>query len=82
MSSIKPKPHEPIDVMLRRFKRAHEKSGILGDVRKHECFEKPSERKKRLTAAARKRHLKRKARENPFRNAREKDRSRGGRGNS
>ncbi len=43
---------------LKRFKRQCEKAGILSEVRKREFYEKPSVRRKRKAAAARKRLLK------------------------
>jgi small subunit ribosomal protein S21 len=40
---------------LRRFKKTCEKSGVLADIRRHQHFEKPSERRKRkLNSAKRK----------------------------
>ena len=55
MATIKLKEGERIDSALRRFRKAVDKSGVLSDLRKHEYFEKPSEKKKRKQAAARKR---------------------------
>lgn len=54
---------EPSEVALRRFKRVCEKAGVVADVRRHEYYEKPTEVRKRKAAAARKRHLKKKFRE-------------------
>ena len=48
-------PNESFESLLRRFKKAVEKSDILKTLREYECYEKPSERKKRLKAAAVKR---------------------------
>jgi small subunit ribosomal protein S21 len=46
---------ESFEKALRRFKKSCEKNGILADIRRHEHFEKPSERRKRkLNAAKRK----------------------------
>lgn len=58
MSYVKARPGESIDNLLRRFKKAVENSGRLSDFKKHEVYEKPSIRKKRKQAAARKRALK------------------------
>lgn len=55
MSFIKVKEGERIDSALRRFRKAVDKSGVLSDLRKHEYYEKPSVKKKRKQAAARKR---------------------------
>ena len=38
---------ENVERALRRFKRMVQKAGILADVRKHQRYEKPSERRKR-----------------------------------
>lgn len=61
--AIKIRENEPFDIALRRFKRACEKAGILGEVRRREFFEKPTWARKRERAAAVKRHLKQKSRE-------------------
>jgi len=46
---------ESFEKALRRFKKSCEKNGILSDIRRHEHFEKPSERRKRkLNTAKRK----------------------------
>ena len=41
MPVIKVRENEPFDVALRRFKRSCEKAGILSEVRRRECYEKP-----------------------------------------
>ena len=48
-------PNESIDSALRRFKKMCQKSGVLAEARRHEHFEKPSVRRKKKSAAARKR---------------------------
>jgi len=46
---------EPFEKALRRFKKTCKKSGVLADIRRHQHFEKPSERRKRkLDTAKRK----------------------------
>lgn len=65
MTSVKAKPGESIENLLKRFKKAVENSGILTDYRKHERYEKPSVEKKRKQAAARKRALKSKRKSRP-----------------
>jgi small subunit ribosomal protein S21 len=55
MAFIKVKDGERIDNALRRFRKAVDKSGVMADLKKHEYFEKPSVKKKRKQAAARKR---------------------------
>jgi small subunit ribosomal protein S21 len=63
MPSVKVRDNEPFDIALRRFKRACEKAGVLTEVRRREYYEKPSEERKRKSAAAVKRHLKKLSRE-------------------
>lgn len=46
--------NETIESALKRFRRAVQQDGVLKDARKHEFYEKPSERKKKLKAAAKK----------------------------
>jgi len=58
MSWVIARPGENIESLLRRFKKAVENSGILADIKKNEFYEKPSIRKKRKQAAARKRAIK------------------------
>jgi small subunit ribosomal protein S21 len=52
---IKVKDGERIDSAMRRFRKAVDDSGIMADLRKHEYYEKPSVKRKRKQAAARKR---------------------------
>lgn len=66
MPSIRVKDNEPVEIAVRRFKRACEKAGILTEMRRREFYEKPTEERKRRRAAAVKRHWKRVLRENPF----------------
>ena len=53
MPGIRVKDGESFESALRRFKKKCEKAGILADVRKHQHFEKPSEKRKRKENAAR-----------------------------
>ena len=50
---------ESFERALKRFKKKCEKAGVLSDVRKHQHFEKPSERRKRKVNAARRKMQKR-----------------------
>jgi small subunit ribosomal protein S21 len=50
--------NESFEQLMRRFKRAVEKADIIKEVRKRECFEKPSIKRKRAKAAAIKRAAK------------------------
>ena len=45
---------ESYESAVRRFKKQCEKGGIMADIRKHECYEKPSVKKKKKSAQARK----------------------------
>lgn len=63
MPQVKLKEGEPVDVVIRRFKRSCEKAGVLADVRKREFYEKPTQERKRKKAAAVKRYQKKLARE-------------------
>ncbi len=55
MTLVKVSSDESFEKALRRFKKSCEKNGILADIRRHEHFEKPSERRKRkLNTAKRK----------------------------
>ena len=63
MPIVRLKEGENPEYALRRFKRACEKAGILTELRKRECYEKPTAERKRKHAAAIKRHLKKLARE-------------------
>jgi small subunit ribosomal protein S21 len=50
--------NESFEQLMRRFKRAVEKADVIKEVRKRECFEKPSIKRKRAKAAAIKRAAK------------------------
>ena len=58
MAEIRVKENETLDSALRRFKRQCVKSGILGELRKREHYEKPSVKRKKKQEAARKRKYK------------------------
>jgi small subunit ribosomal protein S21 len=64
MPSVKVRENEPFEYALRRFKRACEKAGVLAETRRREFYEKPTQERKRKSAAAVKRDLRRLAREN------------------
>ncbi|MDH5257958.1 MAG: 30S ribosomal protein S21 [Gammaproteobacteria bacterium] len=63
MPSVKVRDNEPFDIALRRFKRSCEKAGVLSEVRRREFYEKPTQVRKRMQAAAVKRQMKKSARE-------------------
>lgn len=58
MPRIKIRDGENFDFALRRFKKACERFGILSEIKKRECYEKPSLAKKKKSISARKRLLK------------------------
>jgi small subunit ribosomal protein S21 len=58
MPGIKVKEGESFERAMRRFKKQCERAGILGEIRKREHYEKPSVKRKKKAAAARKRLLK------------------------
>ena len=55
MSEIRVRENESLEQALRRFKRQCARNGVLQEVRKRECYEKPSVRRKKKSEAARKR---------------------------
>lgn len=59
MSGITVKNGEPYESFIRRFRRACERAGILREVKRREYFEKPSQRRKRKAAEARRKALRR-----------------------
>ena len=58
MVGIKIKDGDSLERALRVFKKQVEKAGILSELRKRQHYEKPSIRKKKKSAAARKRMVK------------------------
>lgn len=66
MPLIKVREDESLENALKRFKRKCEKSGVLGEIKKRQHYEKPSVKRKRKALAARKKLLKRLAQERKF----------------
>jgi len=58
MAEVRVKENESLDSALKKFKRACSRSGIMTELRKRECYEKPSVRRKKKSEAARKRKYK------------------------
>ena len=56
MSEIKVGENESLENALKRFKRQCARSGVLGEVRKREHYEKPSVKRKKKSEAARKKN--------------------------
>ena len=57
LPGIRVKDGESFESALRRFKKKCEKAGILSDLRRHQHFEKPSERRKRKMNAAKRKNI-------------------------
>ena len=55
MSEVRVRENESLESALKRFKRKCQKDNIMGDLRRKECYEKPSVRRKKKAEAARKR---------------------------
>lgn len=55
MPGVKLKDGESFESIVRRFKKQCERAGILAEVRKRECYEKPSITRKKKMQQARKR---------------------------
>ena len=68
MPSVKVRENEPFEYALRRFKRSCEKAGVLAETRRREFYEKPTQERKRKSAAAVKRDLRRVGRDSIRRN--------------
>ena len=58
MSTVKVNENESLESAIKRFKRKCQKDGVIGDLRKHEAYEKPSVKKKKKQKAAIKRNRK------------------------
>ena len=58
MAEVRIKEGETLDSALRRFKRQMARSNVLSELRKRECYEKPSVKRKKKSEAARKRKYK------------------------
>jgi small subunit ribosomal protein S21 len=53
LTEIKLKKGEPLERVLRRFKKKIDREGTLKEVRNHRYFEKPSEKRRRKLKVAR-----------------------------
>ena len=58
MPGVRVRDGEPIERVMRIFKKQIEKAGVIAEVRKREFYEKPSIKKKKKRIAANKRRLK------------------------
>ena len=64
MAGITVREGESYESFMRRFRRACEKAGILRDVKRREHFEKPSVKRKRKQAEARRRAWRKRQQDN------------------
>jgi len=53
LAQVQVRDNESIDSALRRFKKELEQAGILREVREHQHYEKPSDKKRKAEAARR-----------------------------
>ncbi|MFC1461082.1 30S ribosomal protein S21 [Verrucomicrobiota bacterium] len=53
MVEVKLKRGESVDKALRRLKKKMDKEGTMKEIRSHQYFEKPSDRRRRKSARAR-----------------------------
>ncbi|MFN3650566.1 MAG: 30S ribosomal protein S21 [Armatimonadota bacterium] len=53
MAQVQVKSNESLDQALKRFKKQLQQSGILKEAREHEHYEKPSDKRRKQKAAAR-----------------------------
>ncbi len=52
MVSVDVREGESLDSAIRRLKRQVQQAGVLEEARRHERYEKPSERRRRMAAAS------------------------------
>ena len=58
MTGVRVRDDETFERALKRFNKSCEKAGILSDIKKHQYFEKPSDRRKRKLNQAKRRSRK------------------------
>ena len=58
MPAVKIRDNEPFEKAFKRFTKQCEKAGLMSDIKKHQHYEKPSEKKKRRLAAAKRKQRK------------------------
>jgi small subunit ribosomal protein S21 len=52
LTTVIPKPNEPVEVALRRFRRSIENTGLIKELRARMAYEKPTAERKRKKATA------------------------------
>jgi len=55
MPTVIIRDNESFEKAFKRFKKSCEKAGLMSEIKKHQHYEKPSERRKRKLNAARRR---------------------------
>jgi small subunit ribosomal protein S21 len=53
LAQVQVRENESLDGALKRFKKRIEETGILKEAKRHEHYEKPSDRRRRALAARR-----------------------------
>lgn len=64
MPLVEIRDNESLENALKRFKRQLQQHGVLEEARRHERYEKPSDRRRRMAAASERRRRKANARNN------------------
>ena len=64
MPQVQIRDNESLENALKRFKRSLQQHGVLEEARRHERYEKPSDRRRRLAAASERRRRKANSRNN------------------
>ena len=59
MAQVIVRENESLESALKRFKRSCAKAGVLAEVRRRECYESPSVKRRKKSEAARKNRNKR-----------------------
>ncbi len=54
MTVVRVRENEPFESAIRKFKKLCERDGVLSDVKKRECYDKPSVKRKNKAIAAKK----------------------------
>jgi small subunit ribosomal protein S21 len=57
LTQVQVRPNESLDSALKRFKKQLQQTGVLKEAREHEHYEKPSDKKRKAEAAARRKRI-------------------------
>lgn len=58
MPGVIVRDEESFEKALKRFKKACEKAGVISEMKKHQHYEKPSEKRKRKVNSAKRKRMK------------------------